>query len=177
MYRKMKESCGNFETTLRQRDVWNYRFSGALFGSDWTDWADSWSGNNVRAGIHDIRRNSWSAKITISPVISRPAPTPPGRPEQSDSYGQNSIYAELYAVLPDQRVGKSLVMAALCNRGAIIFLPCSFFPSIYLLLLSFFSSPNLSGRRLDVYHTLTHGVALVRIYLTLLQISWIRRNK
>jgi len=27
----------------------------------------------------------------------------------------------------------------------------------------FFSLPNLSGRRLDVYHTLTHGVALVRI--------------
>ena len=51
-------------------------------------------------------------------------------------------------------------MAALCNRGAIIFLPCSFFPSIYL---SFFSSPNLSGRRLDVCHTSTHGVALVRI--------------
>ena len=28
---------------------------------------------------------------------------------------------------------------------------------------SFFSSPNLSGQRLDVYHTLAHGVALVRI--------------
>jgi len=44
---------------------------------------------------------------------------------------------------------------------AIIFLPCGFF----LLLLSsfFFSSPNLSGRRLDVYHTSTHRVALVRI--------------
>jgi len=27
----------------------------------------------------------------------------------------------------------------------------------------FFSSPNLSGHRLDVYHTSTHGVALVRI--------------
>jgi len=43
---------------------------------------------------------------------------------------------------------------------AIIFLPCGFY------LLSFFlsfSSPNLSGRRLDVYHTSTHGVALVRI--------------
>jgi len=26
-----------------------------------------------------------------------------------------------------------------------------------------FSSPNLSGRRLDVYHTSTQGVALVRI--------------
>ena len=46
-------------------------------------------------------------------------------------------------------------MAALCNRGAIIFLPCSFFPSFYLLLLSFFSSPNLSGRRSDVCHTST----------------------
>ena len=31
--------------------------------------------------------------------------------------------------------------------------------SIYLFL---FSSPNLSGRRLDVYRTFTHGVALVR---------------
>jgi len=39
----------------------------------------------------------------------------------------------------------------------IIFLPCDFYLSL------FFSSPNLSGRRLDVYHTSTHGVALVRI--------------
>ena len=30
--------------------------------------------------------------------------------------------------------------------------------------LGLFSSPNLSCRRLDVYHTSTHGVALVRIY-------------
>jgi len=40
---------------------------------------------------------------------------------------------------------------------AIIFLPCGFF--FYLL----FSSPNLSRRRLNVYHTSTHGVALVWI--------------
>jgi len=35
---------------------------------------------------------------------------------------------------------------------------------IFVLFLYFFmfSSPNLSGRRLDVYHTSTHGVALVR---------------
>jgi len=32
-----------------------------------------------------------------------------------------------------------------------------------LLLLLFFSSPNLSRRRLDVSHTSTHGVALVQI--------------
>ena len=42
----------------------------------------------------------------------------------------------------------------------ITFLPCGFFLSIFFL---FFSWPNLSGRRLDVYHTSTHGVALVRI--------------
>ena len=30
-------------------------------------------------------------------------------------------------------------------------------------ILVFFSWPNLSGRRLDVYHTSTHNVALVRI--------------
>jgi len=38
----------------------------------------------------------------------------------------------------------------------IIFLHCGFF-------LPLFSSPNLSGRTLDVYHTSTHDVALVRI--------------
>jgi len=38
------------------------------------------------------------------------------------------------------------------------FHPVSFFLSSF-----FFSSPNLSGRRLDVYHALAHGVALVRI--------------
>ena len=53
------------------------------------------------------------------------------------------------------------IMAALWNRQAIIFLLCGFF---YLLSSSFFlSSPNVSRRRLDVYHTSTHGEALVRI--------------
>jgi len=62
-------------------------------------------------------------------------------------------------------IGQELIiMAALCNRGAIIFLPCSFFLlSFFLSSFFFFSSPNLSGRRLDVCHTSTHGVALVRI--------------
>ena len=58
----------------------------------------------------------------------------------------------------------TIIMAALCNRGAIIFLPCDFYLSIFLSsIYLFFSSPNLSGHRLDVYHTLAHGVALVRI--------------
>ena len=52
------------------------------------------------------------------------------------------------------------LMVALWNRvDHYIFI--LFLLSFFLL---FFSSPNLSGRRLDVYHTLApHGVALVRI--------------
>jgi len=48
-------------------------------------------------------------------------------------------------------------MVALCSRAD---------RYIFILFLSFFffSSPNLSGRRLDVYHALAHGVALVRIW-------------
>jgi len=42
----------------------------------------------------------------------------------------------------------------------IIFLSCGFFYIFDFL----YSWPNLSGRRLDVCHTSTHGVALVRIY-------------
>ena len=42
--------------------------------------------------------------------------------------------------------------------------PLYFCPVISIFFLSiFFSSPNLSGHRLDLYHTSTHGVALVRI--------------
>ena len=72
-----------------------------------------------------------------------------------------------------------VIMAALWNRaGHYIFMlwflslwppyvirgPLYFCPVVsFFLLPSFFSSPNLSGRRLDVCHTSTHGVALVRI--------------
>jgi len=46
----------------------------------------------------------------------------------------------------------------ICSNGqAIIFYLCGFY------LLSFFSLPILSGRRLDVYHTSKHDVALVQI--------------
>ena len=50
-------------------------------------------------------------------------------------------------------------MVALWNRETIYIFMLWF----VLSSSSFFSSPNLSGRRLDVYHTLAHGVALVRI--------------
>jgi len=51
-----------------------------------------------------------------------------------------------------------IIMAALCNRAGHYIFALWFLSSIYL-----FSSPNLSGHRLDVYNTSTHGVALVRI--------------
>ena len=49
-------------------------------------------------------------------------------------------------------------MVALWNRADHYIFILWFLSSIF-----FFSSPNLSGRRLDVCHTSTHGVALVRI--------------
>jgi len=66
-------------------------------------------------------------------------------------YGAVQIRADTRAV----RV-HVVIMVALCNRAD---------RYIFILFLSLFflSSPNLSGRRLDVYHTSAHGVALVRI--------------
>ena len=52
-----------------------------------------------------------------------------------------------------------VIMVALCNRADHYILMLWFV--LLLLLLSFFSSPNLSSRRLDVYHTSAHGVVLV----------------
>ena len=52
-----------------------------------------------------------------------------------------------------------LVMAALWNRAGHYIFAHDFYLSFFYL----FSSPNLSDRRLAVYHTSTHGVALVRI--------------
>jgi len=52
-----------------------------------------------------------------------------------------------------------VIMAALRSRcGHYIF--ALWFLSFFFLL---FSSPNLSGRRLDVYHTSTYDVDVVRI--------------
>ena len=54
-------------------------------------------------------------------------------------------------------------MVALWNRETIYIFMLWFVLLLLLLLLLLFSSPNLSSRRLDVYHTSAHGVALVRI--------------
>jgi len=48
-------------------------------------------------------------------------------------------------------------MAALWNRAD------HYMFALWFLSSFFLSSPNLSGRKLDVHHTSTHDVALVRI--------------
>jgi len=55
--------------------------------------------------------------------------------------------------------GDAQVPIIMCSRYGDYILTCGFFFS-----LSFFRSPNLSGHRVDAYHTSTHGEALVQIY-------------
>ena len=54
-----------------------------------------------------------------------------------------------------------MILAALCNSAGHYIFALWFLSSSSFFLL--FYSPNLSGRIVDVYHTCTHGVALVRI--------------
>ena len=56
-----------------------------------------------------------------------------------------------------------LFMVALWNRADHYIFILWFLLLLSFFLSFFFSSPNLSRRRLDVCHTSTHGVALVRI--------------
>jgi len=56
-------------------------------------------------------------------------------------------------------VSECVIMVALCNRADHI----NFHPVVCSFISFFLSLPNLSGRRLDVCHTSTHGVALVQI--------------
>jgi len=63
------------------------------------------------------------------------------------------VYSSAYTVLWSPYVIGQTIIFSSC-----FFLVCLFLSS------SFFSSPNLSGRRLVIYHTSPHGVALVRIY-------------
>ena len=51
----------------------------------------------------------------------------------------------------------TVIMVALWNRAGHYIFALWFLSSVFFLF-----SPNLSGRRLDVYHTSTHDVALVR---------------
>jgi len=69
---------------------------------------------------------------------------------------QDLLVADMSVVQFDVRF--RLIMVALWNRADRYIFILWFLSSIFFL-----SSPNLRGRTLDVYHTSTHGMALVRI--------------
>jgi len=75
-----------------------------------------------------------------------------------DTYSQNLVNFGRGPAIPCGDMHQTFtdtlatIMVALRSRCGHYILPCSLF---------FFSSPNLSRRRLDIYHTSTHGVALV----------------
>jgi len=84
--------------------------------------------------------------------------------QQSD--GQNVLWYGLKSVTLsighwNCHTNSNLLWPPCVADADIIFLPCGFF--LLSSIFFFYSSPNLSGRRLDVYHISTHGVALVRI--------------
>jgi len=70
-------------------------------------------------------------------------------------FKQQSRAEDVHRMIAALNRGRHLCSAGRPSRWALANISSSFF---FLL-----SSPNLSGRRLDVYHTLAHGVALVRI--------------
>jgi len=113
----------------------------ALWPNGWMDQGETWH----------VRRSSPDN------IVLDGDPSPPKKAQPLPNFGP----CLLWHGRPSQLLLSSCYNFLLCPHyeigQAIIFLPCDFF-SFFL-----FSSPNLSDRRLDVYHTSTHGVALVRI--------------
>ena len=77
-----------------------------------------------------------------------------------------SVTARLLSSGRQQNCGFEQTAPPMFGRATIIYgRPYVIGQTIYIFILfllsSFFSSPNLSSRRLDVYHTSAHGVVLV----------------
>jgi len=68
------------------------------------------------------------------------------------------IHKSCYSLPVHYKRRKSIIIIIAALRST-----CGHFIFALWFLSSFLSSPNLSRRRLDVYHTSAHGVALVRV--------------
>ena len=64
---------------------------------------------------------------------------------------------------PQNRPMLALRVIGARESTSVVLWPPYIFALWFLSSFFLFSSPKLSGRRLDVYHTSTHGVALARI--------------
>jgi len=115
-----------------------------LWPNGWMDQNATWYGGKPQPG--DIV------------LDGDPAPPPP---QKGAHHPHTHFLAHVYCGQTVAHLSNcwALVMATLYSRcGHYIF-------AVWFLLsffLSFFSSPSLSSHRVDVYHTSTHGVALLR---------------
>jgi len=102
-----------------------------------------------------VRLRAVVIRQNINPVLEVKLSGQRGR--TATRSGKTSSRWKNYVVCRQYRTPSVVIMAALCNRADRYFCPVVY---IFFLLIS---SPNLTGRILDVYHTLAPGVALVRI--------------
>ena len=109
------------------------------------------------ARVECIARAAWSCDFVHSHSVHSPVACI--QSSLSDSSVLRCILHGHCQRFTKQSVHTTLLWSPYVTGQTIIILPCDF----YLLSFFFFSSPNLSGRRLDVYHTSAHGVALVQI--------------
>jgi len=130
---------------------------------------ETWMSGQVVKARHDL--HFWAVhghqSVSVAETLMRTAACDDGWLRRNSS-PVNSSTSRIRAVLNlsvsagvcmyTQRQSR-LFMVALCNTAD----HYVFMPWFVVVLLLLFSSPNLSGRRLDVYHTSTHGVALVQI--------------
>ena len=73
------------------------------------------------------------------------------------------IASSMRNLTPHQVWHHSSVIQSMCNLWPPCIAGCGHIYFHPVVSSFFISSPNLSGRTLDVYHTSKHGVALVRI--------------
>jgi len=104
------------------------------------------------------RKAESSGQNVTSTTVVKPPATPKPNPLRMRLKVRVGDQLILVPILERFVASRCIFMAALRSRcGHYIF------ALLFLSIFFFYSSPNLSGCRLDVYHTSTHGVALFRI--------------
>ena len=110
-------------------------------------WSATWS--CLESGTSASRRMRWSSRRSRSSRSSTGATWWSTRRTALRTRNQRCVWSKAACVY--------FFMVAVCNRADHYI----FILFLFLLSFFFFSSPNLSSRRLDVYHTSAHGVVLV----------------
>ena len=127
----------------------------------------------TRYGVH--QSNSCTAacvftvvlEMSLAYTISQQYIAPPSDGNRVDDRLIHAAQPILHAAIAYIRVHTLTATSSfwppygISRAGHYIFCPCGFFHLLLLLSFFLFSSPILSRRSLDVYHTSTHGV---RIY-------------